>query len=130
MSMKDKPESYWRERLNDQEFHVCRQKGTERAFTGEFYAEKGTGVYLCKCCGEALFESSAKYESGSGWPSFFQPVNADCIEEEADNTLGMSRVEIMCSNCGCHLGHVFPDGPKPTGLRYCVNSLSLDFNKE
>ena len=128
--LKNKPESFWREQLSEDEFAVCRQKGTERAFTGEYYNEKSSGQYLCRCCGEMLFDSGAKYDSGSGWPSFFKPVNDEVIEEHADKSHGMIRVEITCQKCGSHLGHVFPDGPRPTGMRYCVNSLSLKFNKE
>ena len=127
--LKNKPESYWRERLSEDEFAVCRQKGTERAFTGEYYNEKSPGKYLCRCCGEPLFDSEAKYDSGSGWPSFFEPVTDEVIEEHADHSHGMTRIEILCQKCGSHLGHVFPDGPKPTGMRYCVNSLSLKLNK-
>ena len=127
--LKNKPESFWRERLSEDEFAVCRQKGTERAFTGEYYNEKSPGKYLCRCCGEPLFDSEAKYDSGSGWPSFFEPVTDEVIEEHADHSHGMTRIEILCQKCGSHLGHVFPDGPKPTGMRYCVNSLSLKLNK-
>jgi peptide-methionine (R)-S-oxide reductase len=100
-------------------------KGTERPFTGEYYKTKTEGMYTCTCCGAELFDSNTKYDSGSGWPSFYQPTDKDSIQEETDSSHGMTRTEIMCKSCGAHLGHVFPDGPRPTGLRYCVNSLSL-----
>ena len=115
----------WREKLSPEEFQVCRGKGTERAFTGEYWDCKKDGTYLCRCCGEALFSSDTKYDSGSGWPSFYQPLESGLIREERDNSHGMIRVEVMCDKCGSHLGHVFEDGPQPTGLRYCVNSLSI-----
>jgi len=115
----------WRAKLTPEEFHVCREKGTERAFTGEYWDSKEEGVYNCRCCGEPLFLSDSKYDSGCGWPSFFQAADDDAVEEAPDHTLAMSRTEIMCKKCGCHLGHVFEDGPQPTGLRYCVNSLSV-----
>lgn len=118
-------EEFWRERLTPQEFAVCRRKGTEQAFTGRYWDEKAEGIYRCACCGEPLFESSTKYDSGSGWPSFWEPIGDDLIAEETDSSHGMVRTEITCGRCGSHLGHVFPDGPQPTGLRYCVNSLSL-----
>ncbi len=120
-----KDDDYWLEKLTAEEFQVCRMKGTERAFTGEYWDEKREGIYHCRCCGEALFHSDAKYNSGSGWPSFWQPVRGECIVEDKDVSMAMERVEILCERCLCHLGHVFPDGPAPTGLRYCVNSLSI-----
>lgn len=124
-----KDDEYWRQKLSPEEFHVCRHKGTERAFTGEYWNTKDEGVYLCRCCGEALFASTTKFDSGSGWPSFYAPVAPDKVVEEVDASLSMRRTEILCGRCGAHLGHVFPDGPKPTGLRYCVNSLSLRLAK-
>ena len=115
----------WRDQLTPEEYHVCREKGTERAFTGEYWDCKEDGAYNCRCCGETLFLSDTKYDSGSGWPSFYQPADDEVIEEETDSSHGMLRTEVMCKACGAHLGHVFPDGPAPTGLRYCINSLSI-----
>ncbi len=120
----------WRDKLTPQEYHVCREKGTERAFSGEYWNTKDAGVYHCRCCGEPLFLSDSKFDSGCGWPSFFQPADAEVILEETDRTHGMLRTEVMCKKCGCHLGHVFEDGPAPTGLRYCINSLSIKLQPE
>jgi peptide-methionine (R)-S-oxide reductase len=122
-------ESEWREKLTPEQYQVLRQGGTERAFTGKYWDSKAKGVYRCAGCGEELFSSDTKFESHSGWPSFFQPLDKNAIEEDADRSYGMVRTEIKCANCGGHLGHVFDDGPNPTGLRYCVNSASLDLDE-
>lgn len=126
----EKTPEQWRSQLTPEQFRVAREGGTEPAFSGSLYHNKDTGEYACVCCGQTLFSSDAKYDSGSGWPSFFRPVADDAIEEREDVSHGMRRIEIRCRRCEAHLGHVFPDGPDPTGLRYCVNSLSLDFRKE
>ncbi|MFV8783172.1 peptide-methionine (R)-S-oxide reductase MsrB [Microbulbifer sp. SA54] len=127
---KEKDDNYWRERLTPEEFHVCREAGTERPFSGEYWDTFDDGSYRCRCCGEVLFRSEAKFESGCGWPSFDAQAAPGVIEEQFDDSFGMRRTEILCANCGCHLGHVFPDGPTQTGLRYCVNSLSVKLDPD
>lgn len=129
-SANEKTEEEWQKELNKEQYKVLRLKGTEMAFSGKYWDSKEKGTYKCAGCGTPLFTSETKFDSGCGWPSFFTPLEENNIEEETDNSHGMVRTEVLCKNCGGHLGHIFDDGPKPTGLRYCINSVSLDFDKE
>jgi peptide-methionine (R)-S-oxide reductase len=126
----DLSEADWRQRLSEDEFRVLRQKGTERAFTGPYWDSKRDGVYRCAGCGAPLFDAATKFESGSGWPSFWQPVSEHAVTSQGDFSHGMARTEAVCARCGGHLGHVFPDGPEPSGQRYCINSVSLDLDED
>lgn len=125
----EKSDEEWRDSLSDEQFHVCREHGTEAPFTGAYHAEKSDGVYHCACCGEPLFDSDTKYDSGTGWPSFFRSLSDEAVETDQDHSHGMSRTEVHCRRCNAHLGHLFPDGPRPTGMRYCINSVSLELKE-
>jgi len=125
-----KTDAEWKQQLSPEAFKVARQEGTERAYSGAYWDNHETGIYNCICCGLPLFSSATKFESGTGWPSFWQPINKTNVLEEKDNSYNMERIKVTCSRCGAHLGHVFDDGPRPTGLRYCLNSVSLSFEKK
>jgi len=126
----EKTEEEWRKELSPEQFEGCRNKGTEGAFSGRYWDTKDDGVYRCSACGNELFDSDSKYDSGTGWPSFSGPLSEDRVRTESDRSMGVERIEVMCARCDSHLGHVFPDGPAPTGQRYCMNSVSLDLEKK
>ena len=124
-----KKDDEWRQQLSPDQFRICREKGTEPAFSGNYWDTKETGTYQCVCCGSELFDSSSKFDSGTGWPSFYQAINSEKVTTKEDGSLFMRRTEVLCNKCDSHLGHVFPDGPQPTGLRFCINSVSLELKK-
>jgi len=125
-----KKDDEWRQQLSPDQFRICREKGTEPAFSGNYWDTKETGTYQCVCCGSELFDSSSKFDSGTGWPSFYQAINSEKVATKEDGSLFMRRTEVLCNKCDSHLGHVFPDGPQPTGLRFCINSVSLELKKK
>lgn len=125
-----KSDDEWRKELTKEQYQVLRKKSTERPFTGKYWNNKKRGIYKCAGCGQPLFDSETKFKSGTGWPSFYEPINEDKVATESDRSFGMKRTEVLCRKCGGHLGHVFDDGPKPTGKRYCINSISLDFKEQ